>query len=230
MASRTFLSQLIAQFLATRGDFVSPLQPTPIALGTAGSGTTDEVVVTTDPLVNFAQLAVRICQRSQGDKNKVMREAWVRLCGTYQSRGGLLAAKEVRKVRIRPCYHIAKSPIASEMTSLKVAWRFKYAVANERTEYFGGSAISFGRGRLLTDSYSSPSRLCTTLVNFTSQFLHHGANKVIHSATCCPPCWEEHPQDRRPPGECWRQCRPAIRLSLIDHWLAQARHSSYSRS
>ena len=29
-----------------------------------------------------------------------MREAWIRLCGSYQSKGGLLAVKEVRKVRL----------------------------------------------------------------------------------------------------------------------------------
>lgn len=29
-----------------------------------------------------------------------MRESWVRLCGTYQSRGGILAQPEVRKVRV----------------------------------------------------------------------------------------------------------------------------------
>lgn len=46
--------------------------------------------------MNFAQLAVRTCQRAQGAQNKAMREAWVRLCGTYQSRGGLLATGEVR--------------------------------------------------------------------------------------------------------------------------------------
>lgn len=28
-----------------------------------------------------------------------MREAWVRLCGTYQSKGGVIAKPEVRKVR-----------------------------------------------------------------------------------------------------------------------------------
>jgi len=50
--------------------------------------------------VNFAQIAVWTCQRAQGDKSKVMRESWIRLCGTYQSRGGLLATPEVRKVNI----------------------------------------------------------------------------------------------------------------------------------
>ncbi|KAJ7760636.1 hypothetical protein DFH07DRAFT_816214 [Mycena maculata] len=56
-----------------------------------------EVVLVKDQVVNFAQLAVLTCQRAQGDRNKVIRESWVRLCGTYQSRGGLLATQEVRQ-------------------------------------------------------------------------------------------------------------------------------------
>ena len=98
LAARTFLSQLVSQFASTRGDFVSPLHPSPIPVGKPVNGHQDEVILTKDPLVNFAQLAVRTCQRAQGDKNKAVREAWVRLCGTYQSKGGLLAAKEVRRV------------------------------------------------------------------------------------------------------------------------------------
>ncbi|KAJ7116580.1 hypothetical protein C8R44DRAFT_792855 [Mycena epipterygia] len=56
-----------------------------------------EVVLVKDPVVNFAQLAVLTCQRAQGDRNKAVRESWVRLCGTYQSRGGLMATVEVRQ-------------------------------------------------------------------------------------------------------------------------------------
>ena len=92
------MAQLISQFASTRSDFVSPLHPTPLPVGQPSNGQQDEVVLTKDMLVNFAQLAVRTCQRAQGDKNKAVREAWVRLCGTYQSKGGPLAAKEVRKV------------------------------------------------------------------------------------------------------------------------------------
>ena len=65
-----------------------------------GAQPQDEVVFTTEPVLNFAQLAVRACQRAQGEKNRTMREAWVRLCGTYQSRGGLVAHREVRKVSL----------------------------------------------------------------------------------------------------------------------------------
>jgi hypothetical protein len=58
--------------------------------------------MTKDAMINFAQMAVLTCQRAQGEKNKVMRESWIRLCGTYQSRGGVLASPEVRKVGARP--------------------------------------------------------------------------------------------------------------------------------
>lgn len=98
LAARAFLAQLISQFASTRSDFVSSLHPSPLPVGKPVNGQQDEVVLTKDPLVNFAQLTVRTCQRAQGDKNKAVREAWVRLCGTYQSKGGPLAAKEVRKV------------------------------------------------------------------------------------------------------------------------------------
>ncbi|KAJ7503543.1 hypothetical protein B0H11DRAFT_1986015 [Mycena galericulata] len=56
-----------------------------------------EVFLVKDQVVNFAQLAVLTCQRAQGERNKAVRESWVRLCGTYQSRGGLLASAEVRQ-------------------------------------------------------------------------------------------------------------------------------------
>ena len=84
-----------------RPSFISSLQSSPIPVGKPGEGDQDEIIFTTEPTVNFAQLAVRACQRAQGDKNKAMREAWVRLCGTYQSRGGLVASREVRKVSAR---------------------------------------------------------------------------------------------------------------------------------
>ncbi|KAF7375287.1 hypothetical protein MSAN_00415500 [Mycena sanguinolenta] len=74
--------------------FVSALPPasdTPLQVGDA------EVILVKDQVVNFAQLAVLTCQRAQGERNKAVRESWVRLCGTYQSKGGLLATPEVRQ-------------------------------------------------------------------------------------------------------------------------------------
>ncbi|PSR74257.1 hypothetical protein PHLCEN_2v10001 [Hermanssonia centrifuga] len=103
LAARTFLSHLVSQYTATHPDFVSSIQPSSLAVGKTGDGQSDEIVITKDSNVNWAQLAVRTCQRAQGDKNKSMREAWIRLCGTYQSKGGLLAIREVRKVS-RPSF------------------------------------------------------------------------------------------------------------------------------
>jgi hypothetical protein len=55
-------------------------------------------------VLNFCQLAVLTCQRAQGDRSKIVRESWVRLCGTYQSKGGVLASPEVRTVRFPILY------------------------------------------------------------------------------------------------------------------------------
>ena len=85
LASRTFLAALIS--------YISPTGAT-LPVGADG----DEILVTDDSLLNFAQLAVRTVQRAAGAQNRTVREAWVRLCGTYQSRGGVLAQPEVRSV------------------------------------------------------------------------------------------------------------------------------------
>ncbi|PFH45952.1 hypothetical protein AMATHDRAFT_51368 [Amanita thiersii Skay4041] len=89
LAARTFITHYTSAVAKTLG---TPSSTSPIAVGT------DEVVLTKDALVNFSQMAVLTCQRANGDKSKVMRESWVRLCGTYQSKGGLLTSPEVRRV------------------------------------------------------------------------------------------------------------------------------------
>ena len=76
-------------------------------------GEQDEITFTTDPAVNFTQLAIRAYQRAQGEKNKALREAWVRLCGTYQSRGGIVANKEVRKVSDFGCSSCVSSHLSA---------------------------------------------------------------------------------------------------------------------
>lgn len=101
LAARTFITQFVSEVISSQPSLISPHHPAPLAIGKGpvnSDGPADEVVFTVDSALNFAQLAVRTCQRSQGEKNKAMREAWVRLCGTYQSKGGLMATKEVRKV------------------------------------------------------------------------------------------------------------------------------------
>jgi len=100
LAARTFITHFVSQITSKRPELVSTLQSTPIPIRTSKEGQADEIVFTTDSVLNFAQLAVLTCQRAQGAQNKAMREAWVRLCGTYQSKGGLMATTEVRKALI----------------------------------------------------------------------------------------------------------------------------------
>ena len=85
---------LIKQFVASLPASVQLESDSTIPVGDK-----DEVTMTKDSLVNFAQMAVLTCQRAQGAQNKVMRESWVRLCGTYQGKIGLLATPEMRAVR-----------------------------------------------------------------------------------------------------------------------------------
>jgi hypothetical protein len=85
LASRAFVAGLIS--------YISPSGDT-FPLGTTG----DEILVTDDSLLNFVQLAVRSVQRAAGAQNRTAREAWIRLCGTYQSRGGILSHPDVRLV------------------------------------------------------------------------------------------------------------------------------------
>ena len=93
LAARSFLSQFISQIISSRPKLLSPLQTSPLSVPP-----TSEVTHTTEPLINFCQLAVLTCQRANREKNQVIRESWVRLCGTYQSKGGALTTKEVRAV------------------------------------------------------------------------------------------------------------------------------------
>lgn len=97
LAARTFLTHFVAQCTSKHPELISVKDST-IPIGKADSGQADEIAFTNDPVLNFTQLAVRTCQRAQGDKNKAIREAWVRLCGTYQSKGGILAKPEIRRV------------------------------------------------------------------------------------------------------------------------------------
>jgi Golgi to ER traffic protein 4 len=88
LAARTFITH-----------FTSAL-PKDVQVSSVSVGSSDEIIMTKDAAVNFTQIAVLTCQRAQGNKSKLMRESWVRLCGTYQSRGGILASPEVRKVNV----------------------------------------------------------------------------------------------------------------------------------
>ncbi|KAG1902269.1 uncharacterized protein F5891DRAFT_949578, partial [Suillus fuscotomentosus] len=46
--------------------------------------------------LNLLSPAVLACRHANGEKNKVIHKSWVRLCGTYQAKGGVLVTKEAR--------------------------------------------------------------------------------------------------------------------------------------
>jgi len=95
LAAKTFITHFVSALPSTILNDPS----TTLAVGSA-----DNLILTKDSLVNFSQLTVLTCQRAQGEQNKAMRESWVRLCGTYQSRVGILASPEVRRVSIRDVF------------------------------------------------------------------------------------------------------------------------------
>lgn len=120
LAARTFIKHFVSAPAIPRSTSSSS---STIPIGTSS----DEIIIAQDPIINFAQLAVATCQRAQGDRNKVMRESWVRLCGTYQSRGGPLTQPEVRRAlqeiatlyfAIPPPRNQAENPIADMMSSV----------------------------------------------------------------------------------------------------------------
>lgn len=82
LASQAFLAGL-----------VSHISPSGEALSIG-----DKVLVTDDSLLNFAQLAVHAIQHAAGEQNRTMQEAWVCLCRTYQSCGGILAQLKIHLV------------------------------------------------------------------------------------------------------------------------------------
>ncbi|KIL65689.1 hypothetical protein M378DRAFT_10575 [Amanita muscaria Koide BX008] len=90
LAARTFIKHFVAA-VSKSPSLGGHSNTPPIVVGS------DQVVLTKDAVLNFAQMAVLTCQRANGEKNKVMRECWVRLCGTYQSRGGALTLPDVRR-------------------------------------------------------------------------------------------------------------------------------------
>ncbi|KAL5526657.1 hypothetical protein ACEPAF_8381 [Sanghuangporus sanghuang] len=96
LAARTFITHFISLATSAAPSLRSGLAPAPLPVPPSTGGS-DEIIFTTDQVLNFLQLAVRTCQRAQGTENKKAQEAWIRLCGTYLSKGGVLAGSGVRK-------------------------------------------------------------------------------------------------------------------------------------
>jgi hypothetical protein len=91
LAAHTFVTHFTSRIVTTRPD-VATTPSLPIS--------DTWVQVTADPLLNFAQLVVFTCERAQGGAAREPREAWMRLCATYQAlsvTSDLLTHPEVHK-------------------------------------------------------------------------------------------------------------------------------------
>lgn len=161
LAARTFLTHFVSHYTAKHPDLIS-VKDSAISVGKPEDGVTDEITFTNDSILNFSQLAVRTCQRAQGDKNKAIREAWVRLCGTYQSKGGILAKPEMRRVSfdcgvfnarpVLPCIRIVfltfSLPVSKVLTELAELYFAIPPPRNQQANPFGDmfSAMFGGAG------------------------------------------------------------------------------------
>jgi hypothetical protein len=96
LAAHIFITHYTTTMVSRSPSLRLSSQPNPLPIGPADAPK-GEVVLTTDSALNFLQLALLACQRAQGDRNKVVRESWVRLCATYTSKGGIMATPEVKK-------------------------------------------------------------------------------------------------------------------------------------
>ena len=97
LGARSFLSQFLSLLVSSHPDILA--EPTPITMAVTPSGS-DEIIPTTDHVLNFLQLAIRVCQRGAIGlpQSKQVQEVWVRLCGSYQARRGVLAQPYYREV------------------------------------------------------------------------------------------------------------------------------------
>lgn len=97
LGARSFLSQFLSLLVSSHPEILA--EPTPITMAVTPSGS-DEIIPTTDHVLNFLQLAIRVCQRGAIGlpQSKRVQEVWVRLCGSYQSRRGVLTQPYYREV------------------------------------------------------------------------------------------------------------------------------------
>ena len=137
LAAHTFITHFTATLISRYPSRRYPSESTSLSVGSP-ENPSGEVTLTTDPVLNFCQLAVLTCQRAQGDRNKATRESWVRLCGTYQSKGGVLASPPVRTVRFF-------------LLPTRIPLPHIRASINSSSEYFNRHCKS-------CHSYTSPSR------------------------------------------------------------------------
>jgi hypothetical protein len=97
LGARSFLSHFLSLCVSSHPEILA--EPSPITLTAAPSGS-DEIIPTTNYVLNFLQLAIRVCQRGAIGlpQSKQVQEIWVRLCASYQSRRVVLAQPYYREV------------------------------------------------------------------------------------------------------------------------------------
>src|ERR1700733_9092187 len=97
LAARSFLETFLANVRPTRPTLLASPNPITIpSLVAKSERTEDEVFVTSDYTINFLQLAIRACQRGNGetsDKQRDARNAWVRLQSRYRGKSPLLSGQ-----------------------------------------------------------------------------------------------------------------------------------------
>ncbi|KAG8690642.1 hypothetical protein FRC09_011903 [Ceratobasidium sp. 395] len=97
LSARTFLSTFLGLVLATsqKDTLINPHFPNPIPL-TSPNSESDDIQITTDPTLNFLQLAIQTCQRAgwgneattseEETQHRASRDAWLRLAARYRTR------------------------------------------------------------------------------------------------------------------------------------------------
>lgn len=98
LAARTFFSEFISQLVRQQPTILSASSP--IALP-SDNGADDEIYVTTDPTLNFLQLAIRTCQRSNGssaESQRQARTAFMNLFRRYKTKSEIVSSPAMNKV------------------------------------------------------------------------------------------------------------------------------------
>ncbi|KAF8311762.1 DUF410-domain-containing protein [Clavulina sp. PMI_390] len=102
LAARTFLGTFLSLLRKSRPSLIPAEASTPITLPSESSTskTEDEIFVTTDGTLNFLQLAIRACQRGNGETSEQQRDArnaWVRLQNGYRNKSSILSKPSVQQ-------------------------------------------------------------------------------------------------------------------------------------
>ncbi|KDQ14838.1 hypothetical protein BOTBODRAFT_32195 [Botryobasidium botryosum FD-172 SS1] len=130
LAARTFLAQFLSHLqIARPALFTQPSAPLTIG------DTADEIYPTTDPTLNFLQLAIRTCQRGNGrtaEHQRDARNAWVRLCGRYVSRGAGAVGSQAMKE--------AAAALGKEYFGIQPARSQVNPLQEMMSSFFGGGA------------------------------------------------------------------------------------------